>query len=151
MSLVNWIAECFGWNAVTPNAGEHALIGYLALAQRPGIGSTLEPRMALLACALAAELSGCRWCIERTRHDWRMAGLSSHLLSQLRRDPDNRLFSVRERAALVFVAAITSPSASPRDIDRARKALSDNELAELTAIVAEHHCLETIDSNLPAS
>jgi hypothetical protein len=25
------------------------------------------------------------------------------------------------------------------------------ELAELTAIVAEHHCLEAIDSNLPAS
>jgi alkylhydroperoxidase family enzyme len=150
MRLANWIAECFGWNAVTQSAGGHALIGYLALGRRPGVGGTLEPRMVLLAAALAAELSGCRWCIERTRHEWRMAGVSPHLLSQLRADSGS-LFSGRERAVLAFVAAIASSRATPRDIDRAREALSDNELAELTAIVAEHHCLEAIDSNLPAS
>jgi alkylhydroperoxidase family enzyme len=150
MSLVAWIADWLGSSGVTPAPGEHALVGYLALGRRPGFGGTLEPRTVLLAAALAAELGGCRWCIDRTRHDWRMAGLPAHLLDQLRTHGGSRLFTGRERAALALVEAVACDRATPGEIDRAREVLSDTELAELTAIVAEHHCLEEIDSNLPA-
>jgi alkylhydroperoxidase family enzyme len=80
-----------------------------------------------------------------------MAGLPSQLLEELRTYSSSRLFSERERAALAFVEAVARASASTGDMDRARAVLSEGELAELTAIVAEHHCLEAITSNLPAS
>jgi hypothetical protein len=149
MRLAAWIADCFGWAAVPQSPGEHAVTGYLALGRRLGCGATLEHRTVLLAGALAAELGGCRWCIDRTRHDWRIAGFPLHLLDQLRLDVRSTLLTSRERAALAFVTAIAGPQTNRGDIDLAREILSDNELAELTAIVAEHHCLEHVDSNLP--
>jgi alkylhydroperoxidase family enzyme len=147
MRLLAWIADCFGWTVTTQSPG---LVGYLALGRRLGCGATLEPRTVLLASALAAELGGCRWCIDRTRHDWRTAGHRRHLLEQLGAYAESRLFTGRERAALAFVMAISGEQAQQDDIDRAREILSDNELAELTAIAAEHHCLQHIDSNLLA-
>ena len=150
MRLVAWIADWLGSTGVTPRSGGHALEGYLALGRRPGFGGTLESRTVLLAAALAADLSGCRWCIDRAHHDWRKAGLPAHLLGQLRAYAGSRWFTSRERAALALVEAVACARASPSEIDHAREVLTDNELAELTVIVAEHHCLETIDSNLPA-
>jgi alkylhydroperoxidase family enzyme len=104
----------------------------------------------LLAGVLAADLSGCRWCIDRTRHDWRTAGFPLHLLEQLRAHAEGRQFTSRERAALSFVTAVSGEQAHQDDIDRARVILSDDEIAELTAIAAERHCLEHIDFNLLA-
>jgi alkylhydroperoxidase family enzyme len=151
VKLVAWIADRFHLTGVTRHPGPYELVGYLALGRRPGFDRRLEPRMVLLAGALAAELSGCRWCIDRTRHDWRTAGIPAHLLHQLGAPTATGLFTGRERAALAFVAAVAGSREIPADIDCVREALSDNELAELTAIVAEHHCLEAIDSNLPVS
>jgi alkylhydroperoxidase family enzyme len=150
MKLIARIADWLGSSAVPPRAGGHALVGYLALGRRPGFGGTLEPRTMLLATALAAELSGCRWCIDRAHHDWRIAGLPAHLLDQLRAHAGSQLFTSRERAALGLVEAVACARASPSEIEHAREVLTDNELAELTAVVAEHHFLEAIDSNLPA-
>jgi hypothetical protein len=149
MRLVAWIADCFGRTGMTQSLGEHAVAGYLALGRRLGCGATLESRTVLLAGALAAELGGCRWCIDRTRHDWRIAAFPLHLLDQLRLDSGSSLLTSRERAAVAFVTAIAGTQTNRGDIDVARQILSDNELAELTAIVAEHHCLEHVDSNLP--
>jgi|SRR3954468_20238893 hypothetical protein len=149
MRLVAWIVDCLGRTGATQSPGEHAAVGYLALGRRLGSGATLESRTALLAGAVAAELGGCRWCIDRTRHDWRMAGFPLHLLDQLRLDAGSRLLTSREKAALAFITAIAGTQTNRGDIDRAREILSDTELAGLTAIVAEHHCLEHIDSNLP--
>jgi alkylhydroperoxidase family enzyme len=151
MRLVGWMARHLGWSGVSQTPGRHAIVGYLALSRMPGFGGTLDDRTALLARGLAAQLSGCRWCIDRTSHDWRMAGLPRHLLDELRAYSSSRLFTDRERAALAFVEAVARSPGSPGDIDWARVLLSESELAELTAIVAEHHCLEAIDPNLPAS
>jgi alkylhydroperoxidase family enzyme len=151
MSLAGWMARHLGWSGVRQAPGRHAIVGYLALSRLPGFGGALDARTALLAGGLAAQLSGCRWCIDRTGHDWRMAGLPSQLLDELSAYSSSGFFSERERAALAFVEAVARSPASPGDMDRARAVLSESELAELTAIVAEHHCLEDIDSNLPAS
>ena len=105
----------------------------------------------VLAGALAAQLSGCRWCIDRIGHDWRMAGLPVQLLDELRAYSSSSLFTDRERAVLAFVETVARSPASAGEMDQARAVLSESELAELTAIVAEHHCLEDFNSNLPAS
>jgi alkylhydroperoxidase family enzyme len=151
MRLVIWLAHRLGWPGVTETPDRHAVVGYLALSRMPGFGRTLDDRTALLAGGLAAQLSGCRWCIDRTGHDWRMAGLPKQLLDELGTYSSSRLFTDREQVALAFVEAVARSPATPGDIDWARAVLSENQLAELTAIVAEHHCLEAIDSNLPAS
>ena len=151
MRLVGWMARHLGWSGVSPTPGRHAIVGYLALSRLPGFGGALDGRTTLLAGALGAQLSGCRWCIDRTGHDWRIAGLPSQLLDELRTYSSSGLFSERERAALAFVEAVARASANVGAMDRARAVLSESELAELTAIVAEHHCLEAITSNLPAS
>jgi alkylhydroperoxidase family enzyme len=151
MRLAGWMARHLGWSGVRQTPGRHAVVGYLALSRLPGFGGTLDRRTALLAGGLAAQLSGCRWCIDRTGHDWRMAGLPMQLLDELRAYSSSRLFTDRERAALAFVETVARSPASVADMDRALAVLSENELAELTAIVAEHHCLEDINSNLPPS
>jgi alkylhydroperoxidase family enzyme len=145
------MARHLGWSAARRTPGKHALVGYLALSRRPGFGGTLDERTALLAGGLASQLSECRWCIDRTGHDWRMAGLPRQLLDELRAYSSSCLFTDHERAALAFVEALARSPASPGDMDWARAVLAESELAELTAIVAEHHCLEAIDSNLPPS
>jgi alkylhydroperoxidase family enzyme len=151
VTLVGWMARRLGWSGVRETRGRDAILGYLALGRRPGFGGTLEDRTVLLAGRLAAELSGCRWCIDRTGHDWRTAGLPGQLLGELGAHASCSLLTERERAALAFVEAVARSHAGPDDIARAREVLSETELAELTAIVAEHHCLETTDSNLPPS
>ena len=53
------------------------LYAYLALARRPGSaggGEEVDDRIRLLVRQLAADRSGCRWCIDRARHDWRAPG-----------------------------------------------------------------------------
>ena len=151
MRLAGWMARHLGWSGVRQTPGRHAIVGYLALSRLPGFGGTLDSRTALLAGALAAQLSGCRWCIDRIGHDWRMAGLPMQLLDELRAYSGSSRFTDRERAALAFVETVARSPASAGEMDQARAVLSESELAELTAIVAEHHCLEDFNSNLPAS
>jgi hypothetical protein len=126
-------------------SGSYAIPGYLAMSRLPGLPRSLEERTILLAAQLAAELSGCQWCIERCRHDCRTAGIS-----------EQRLLTKRERAALDFVGAVAQCPMEPRHPDeqllqRVREVFTEAELAELTAIVAEHHCLELLNSNYRGS
>jgi hypothetical protein len=58
-------------------------------------------------------------------------------------------FTLRERAALAFVETVASSERCGDFLTQAQTHLSDIELAELTAIVADHHCLDATDLNLP--
>jgi alkylhydroperoxidase family enzyme len=123
-------------------------MGYLARSRLPGFRRTLDRRLACLAGVLSADLSGCRWCIDRGRHDSRLAGLSSELLGKVSAYSTNGCFTEREHAALSFVEAISrSPGglADAQALQRARRCLSEDELIELTAITAEHHCAEPLN------
>ncbi len=82
------------------------LYGYLALARRPGNGGDADKRTRLLVRELAAERSGCRWCIERVRHDWRAAGLAVDLLPQLVRHDSSPAFTEPERATAELIACM---------------------------------------------
>lgn len=142
MRLTGWVARWVGWPELGNVSRPRAIDGYLALSRLPGFDGSLEPRTALLARQLAAQLSGCRWCIDRADHDGRKFGLSSQLMQQLGSFANSGLYNARERAALAFVQAVACPSESADYLARARVHLSEIEIAELTAIVADHHCLE---------
>ena len=123
------------------------LLGHLALRRRPGFNLALDDRTRLLVSQLAAELSGCRWCVDRGRHDWRNARLPSILLRQLRTYDSSPLFTPRDRAALAFArAALCAPGRDgdvpPAMLQEARRFFSEGEIAEIAGCLADHHSLD---------
>ena len=118
------------------------LYGYLALARRPGRTAEVDDRTRLLVRELAAERSGCRWCIERARHDWRAAGLPVDLLEQLPRHATSPTLTERDRAALALVDAVACADGDPAAaLARVRRHFSEHGLAELTGCLADHHLI----------
>jgi len=124
------------------------LVGHLALRRRLGFDPKLDDRTRHLVSQLAAELSGCRWCIDRGRHDWRKARLPSILLRQLRTYDSSPLFTPRERAALSFVReALCAPGEGQGDVplgilEEARRYFTEGEIAEIAGCLADHHSLD---------
>ncbi len=121
--------------------------GYLALGRRIGFEQRLDPRTRMLAEQLAAELSDCRWCIERGRHDWRSARLPPILPRRLRDHATCPLFDERERTALAFIEAVsrcdgTESSGAEAVPAQVRQFFSEGEIAELTRCLADHHFLD---------
>jgi alkylhydroperoxidase family enzyme len=141
----------------TPGASatQKVLPAYAALARYQLHRVDLEPRLRMLVTQLAAERSGCRWCIERGRHDWREAQLSFDALRALPRYETSSLFSDRERAALRFTDAVTRYSESkggmPEEaLMRVRQHLSEPEIAAVTAAAAAQHFFNPITGALGA-
>jgi alkylhydroperoxidase family enzyme len=121
-----------------------AVSGYLALSRIRGIPKTLDERLHLLAGNLAADLSGCQWCIERSHHDCRSAEICGELYERPRDYMATSLLTGQEQAALAFVEAVSRAAAiEPIVLHEARCFFSEYELAELTAIVAGHHLLDS--------
>jgi len=114
------------------------LNGYLALSRKPGIGGVVDDRTLLLVRQLAAERSGCRWCIEHAQHDWRAAGLPVDLLRRLGSPERSSGFSDAERAALAPVDAVPS-GAGARAITVVRRHYCERATAELIGCIADHH------------
>ena len=122
------------------------LYGYLALAKRPGkSGPALEDRTRFLVRQLAADRSGCRWCIEHARHDWRVQGLPVDLLRELGRHETSDAFTDRERAALALVDSVAcaraGAGATGEALTQLRGLYSEHAVAELIACMAEHHLI----------
>ena len=122
------------------------LFGYLALAKRPGTaGGALEDRTRMLVRQLAAERSGCHWCIDRARHDWRTQGLPVDLLHELGRHETSGAFTEREHAALALVDSVACTAVGARSpgeaLTRVRRQYSERAMAELVACMAEHHLI----------
>jgi alkylhydroperoxidase family enzyme len=106
--------------------------------------AALEPALRMMVSQLAAERSGCRWCIDRGHHRWREAFLPLELLAALNGYRTSALFSARERAALTFADAITRYSESAGGIPAASLAMArahftEAEIGALTELVAETH------------
>ena len=122
------------------------LYAYLALARRPGQTAEVDDRTRLLVRELAAERSGCQWCIDRARHDWRAAGLPVDLLRSLTRHATSPELSERDRAALALVDAVarvgsSADSGAATALAQVRRHFSDRGVAELTACLADHHLI----------
>jgi alkylhydroperoxidase family enzyme len=142
-------------NRVTPT-GARVLPAYAALA-RYRDNTDLDPRLRLLVTQLAAERSGCRWCIDRGRHLWREAQLPLEALRTLPQYETSSVFSQRERAALRFADAVTHYSEAHgaegmplEPLQRARQDLSEPEIAAVTVAVAAQHFFNPITGELGA-
>jgi len=107
-------------------------------------GAALDSRVDLLVRQLAAELSGCRWCIEHGLHRWRKAFLPAAELAALRHYAASPVFSARDRAALAFTEAVSRYAEATGGIPQAvlaelRRHFSEPEVAALTLAVAGDH------------
>lgn len=144
-----------GTRAATIEIGTRVLPAYAALA-RYQVGDTdLEARLRLLVTQLAAERSGCRWCIERGRHVWREAHLPIDALGALLQYETSSLFSTRERAALQFADAVTRYAEADdgmpvEPLRLARQYLREPEIAAITRAVASVHFFNPTTGNLGA-
>ena len=130
--------------AVRRSPGPRVLPAYAAMGRYVARDAELDLRLRLLVGQLAAELSGCRWCIECGRHRWRQAFLSTTELRALRRYASTRLFSPRERAALAFTEALSRYADALGGIPESvlaqlRRHFSEPQVAALTLLVAEGH------------
>jgi alkylhydroperoxidase family enzyme len=131
------------------------LPAYAALARYRSGAFDLEPRLRLLATQLAAERSGCRWCIDKGRHLWREARLPLDLLHAIPQFETSERFSARERATLCFTDALTRYAESDggmpvEPLATVREHLSEPEVAALTAAVAAMHFFNPITGELGA-
>ena len=118
-------------------------------------GVTLHRRVELLVRQRAAELAGCRWCIEHGRHLWRQACLSPQELAGLDRYATSPLFSERERAALAFTEAVSRYADAAGGIPLAvlgevRRHFSEAEVAALTLAAAGEHFFDPLTGALGA-
>lgn len=107
-------------------------------------GTALDSRVDLLVRQLAAELSGCRWCIAHGLHRWRQAFLPAAELAALRHHAASPVFSARDRAALAFTEAVSRYAERTGGIPEAvlaelRRHFSEPEVAALTMAVAGEH------------
>jgi alkylhydroperoxidase family enzyme len=114
------------------------LYGYLALARRPGATGAVDDRIRLVVRRRAAERSGCRWCIDHARHDWRVAGLPVDLLGRPDRQDLAAELSAAERAAIALVDAVACGGAREA-LAEVRRHFSERATAELVACMADHH------------
>jgi alkylhydroperoxidase family enzyme len=120
------------------------LPAYAALGRSMRETDELEPRLRLLVRQLAAELSGCRWCVEYGRHVWRQAFLPTNELEALRHFASTPLFSDRERAALAFTAALSRYADAAGGMPDAvlaelRRHFSESDVVALTQLAAREH------------
>jgi len=158
-SIVTTVWRALVGRAPLPAASDNprVLPAYAALARYQLSPTDLEPRLRTLATQLAAERSGCRWCIDRGRHLWREARLPGVLLHELLQYEASSLFSVRERAALRFTDAVTRYSDSNgqrgmplEPLMTVREHFSEPEVAALTAAVAAMHFFNPVTGALGA-
>jgi len=71
----------------------------------------------------------------------RADGVTEAELAALAEPAGNSLFNERERAALSFAEALAVGNSIPDDIfDRVRRSFTENEVVELTAVVAFEIC-----------
>jgi len=120
------------------------LPSYVAMGRHVSGGLELDRRLDLLVRQLAAELAGCRWCIEYGRHRWRSAFLSGVELRALRHYAASPCFSSGERAALAFVEALSRYADQDGGIaepvlTELRRHYTEQQVAALTLAAAGEH------------
>ena len=147
MILLRWLSRIWRALAAPPPPrlpGPRVLPSYARMGRYMAGGAALDLRLDLLVRQLAAELSGCRWCIEHGLHRWRKAFLSVAELGALRHYAGSPFFSSRERAALAFTVAVSRYADGAGGIPDAvlaelRCHFSEQEVAALTLAVAGEH------------
>src|SRR5260370_11987634 len=121
MILKQWLSRAWRTLRAPPRGAPspRMLPAYAALGRSVSDTDALEPRLRLLVRQLAAELSGCRWCVEYGRHVWRQAFLPSHELAALPHFAAPPLLSDPDRPALPSPPPPSPPPHPPAPIPAA--------------------------------
>ena len=137
-----------GGCVVAPSPG--ALPAYVARGHWALAAPELDSSLELLIAQLAAELSGCRWCIEQGWHRWRKAYLPAEVLRALQDYRVNPLYSDRDRAALALAEAVVryserEPTAAEAILATARGVFTEVEVARMIQIAAREHFFNPVN------
>jgi AhpD family alkylhydroperoxidase len=101
--------------------------------------SGLEPSLIELVKTRASQINGCAFCIHMHTRDARARGESEERLYLLDAWRESPLYTERERAALAWTEAVTlvAQTRVPDAVfEQARRHLAEDELVELTLLVA---------------
>jgi AhpD family alkylhydroperoxidase len=100
--------------------------------------SGLEPSLQELVKIRASQINRCAFCLDMHTREARAQGESEERLYLLDAWRESPLYSLRERAALGWVEALTrlaETGAPDADYDAARKEFSEAELVKLTVLI----------------
>lgn len=101
--------------------------------------NSLEPKLVELVKTRASQLNHCAFCLEMHTREAREIGETEARLYLLSAWRESSLYTPRERAALAWTEALTnlSETAAPdADYELAHSCFSDEELVELTLVIA---------------
>jgi AhpD family alkylhydroperoxidase len=101
--------------------------------------NSLEPKLVELVKTRASQLNHCAFCLEMHTREAREMGESEARLYLLTAWRESSLYTPRERAALAWTEALInlSETAAPdADYELAHSCFSDEELVELTLVIA---------------
>jgi AhpD family alkylhydroperoxidase len=98
----------------------------------------LDPKLVALIKTRVSQINGCTYCLHMHTQEARKLGETEARLYVLDGWHESKLYSERERAALVWAEALTHIAASraPDDVyDAARRQFSEKELADLSIAI----------------
>ena len=100
--------------------------------------SPLNPSLRSLVQVRVSQINWCAHCIDLNSSVGLERGLSEEKLNALPRYAETALFDEREKAALDYAEAVTDSNrrTDPALIARLREHFSDDEIIELTALIA---------------
>lgn len=98
----------------------------------------VPPPMAHLVALRAASVVGCPWCLDFASQLAGSHGVSAEQLREVHRWSDSAAFDDRERLALTYADGMTATPMTVTDelVDRLRAVFGDDQLVELTALIA---------------
>ncbi|NIK57566.1 carboxymuconolactone decarboxylase family protein [Kribbella shirazensis] len=100
--------------------------------------NTLDPGLKALSVMVASARIGCSWCMDFGYWESHHQGVDPAKLRDVPRWRDSDAYTDLERAVMDYTEAMTAtpPEVTDEQVERLRQDLSDEQLVELTAVVA---------------
>lgn len=110
----------------------------------------LSPTLQALAIMASASAIGCSWCMDFGYWEFHNQGVDPRKLRDIPRWHDSDVYSPIERNVLAYAEAmtVTPPAVTDEMVEELRTELSDNQLIELTALIAIENQRSRINSAL---
>ena len=124
-----------------------AMLPLVATIYAPG---QVDMQLKRLVGLVASDAGGCRYCVAHNAHGLGRDGIAAAKLAAVWEFESSELFDPAERAALRFAIAAAQPSANVTDADfgALRAYFDDQQIMEITAVVALFGFLNRWNSSL---
>ena len=111
--------------------------------------SAIEVELRELVYVRVSQINGCAYCIDMHYKDARAHGETEQRLYGLTSWKETPYYTDRERAALRWAEAVTKCKVSDKVYASARKQFSDEELIDLTMVIASINTWNRINLSFP--